>query len=92
MEAKVKVEEEVAVLSEEGVDSTTKFHTNLRECIMDLILKVESIPTMIGRSPVANSVVQCTKIICKMYGFISELHHQDLVSITKDGISSTRPL
>ena len=86
---KVEVEEEVAILAEEEVNKTTKKHTNLQGFIVNLLLKVKSIPMKIGIIWAVNSIMQCIKRICKIYGLIATLHHQDLVSMTKDGISST---
>ena len=57
-EAKVKAKEEVVILVEEGVDSTTKIHTNLRECILNLLPKLESIPMAVGSSSVTNRILQ----------------------------------
>ena len=85
----VEADEEVAVIEKEGVDQTNKMHTNLREFILTLLPKVESISMMIGISSVANSVVKCTKRIWNMDGLIAELHHKDFDSIAKDGLSST---
>ena len=45
---KVEVEEEVAILAEEEVNKTTKKHTNLQGFIVNLLLKVKSIPMKIG--------------------------------------------
>ena len=46
-EAKVKTKKEVAVIDDERVDITTQIHTNLRECVMNLIPELYYIPTTI---------------------------------------------
>ena len=83
VEAKVKAEEEVAILDDEGVNQTTKIHNNLQWFILTLLPKVYYIRMKIGSSSVANSVLQCTKRRSKMDGLIATLHHQDSDSMTK---------
>ena len=56
-EAKFQAKEEGAVMAEDGVDKTTKMHTNLRSCIIALLPKLTSTPMKIGRISVTNSVV-----------------------------------
>ena len=42
-EVKLEAEEEVAIIADEGVNKTTKIHTNLQRFILNLLPKLYSI-------------------------------------------------
>ena len=87
-EVKLEAKEEVAIIADEGVNKTTKIHTNLQRFILNLLPELYSIHMTIKKSSVAKIVVKCTKRRWNMDGLIEALHHKDFDSMAKERLLS----